>query len=54
MNSYKDSTIEMIEMTLELLKKNYNDGDTFIEKTSNLIEFLQNELKGLEKEYYRE
>lgn len=54
MNSYKDSTIEMLEMTLELLKKNYNDGDTFIEKTSNLIEFLQNELKGFEKEYYGE
>lgn len=54
MNSCKDSTIEMIEMTLELLKKNYNDGDTFIEKTSNLIEFLQNELKGFEKEYYGE
>lgn len=54
MNSYKDSTIEMIEMTLELLKKNYNDGDTFIEKTSNLIEFLQNELKEFEKEYYGE
>ena len=36
----------MLEMTLALLKKNYNDGDTFIEKTSNLIEFLQNELKG--------
>ena len=54
MNSYKDSTIEMIEMTLELLKKNYNDTDTFIEKTSNIIEFLQNALEGLEKKYYRE
>ena len=54
MNSYKDATIEMIEMTLELLKKNYNDTDTFIEKTSNLIEFLQHELKGIEKEYYGE
>lgn len=54
MNSYKDMTIEMTEMTLELLKKNYNDSDTFIEKTSNLIEFLQNELKGMEKKYYGE
>ncbi len=54
MNNYKDTIIEMIQMTHELLvNKYYEDNEDFMEKTGKLVEFLQGELKCMEDEYYK-